>query len=176
MGHRAVVVLRGRNLSCRVSETDPEELGVAPLKSRPLDKDPGSARTADVLNKFTDRAMEILEGSAVNRRRVSEGKLPANVVLARGAGMEPDIQPFEERYGVKAACVSATSLIIGVCKSLGMDIIEVPEANGHVDSKIGKKAEAAVKALGKYDFVFCISRGQMRLLMMASVRCKGCDD
>ncbi len=158
-GHRAVIVFRGKDLSCAVSETDTDEVGVAPNKSVPLDKDPRSKRTADVLNKFTERASQILEKSAVNRKRVSEGKLPANIVLARGAGMRPDIQSFEERYGIKAACVSATSLIIGVCKALGMDVIKVPEANGHVDSDIGKKAEAAIKALEKYDFVFLHIKG-----------------
>lgn len=158
-GHRAVIVLRGKDLSCAVSETDPEELGVSPLKSRPLDKDPKSAKTAQVLNKFTDKAREVLDKSAVNKKRVSKGMLPANIILARGVGMQPDLQPFEERYGIKAACVSATSLIIGVCKALGMEIIDVPEANGHVDSNIGKKAEAAINALEKYDLVFLHIKG-----------------
>jgi len=158
-GHRAVLVLRGKDLSCAVSETDPEEVGVVPNKSKPLDKDPKSVRTALVLNKFTEKAREILDKSSVNKKRIAKGKLPANLVLARGCGMEPNIQSFEERYGVKAACVSATSLIMGVCKSLGMDVIEVPEANGHVDSNIGKKADAAIKALDKYDFVFLHIKG-----------------
>ncbi len=158
-GHRAVIVFRGKDLSCAVSETDTDEVGLAPNKSVPLDGDPRSKRTADVLNKFTEKAAQILGNSAVNRKRVTEGKLPANIVLARGAGMEPDIQSFEERYGIKAACVSATSLIMGVCKAVGMDVIEVPEANGHVDSNIGKKAEAAIKALEKYDFVFLHIKG-----------------
>jgi len=158
-GHRAVVVLRGKDLSCAVSETDPEEVGVVPNRSKPLDKDPKSVRTAQVLNKFTEKAREILDKSAANKKRIAKGKFPANIVLARGCGMEPSIQSFEERYGIKAACVSATSLIMGVCKSLGMEVIEVPEANGHVDSNIGKKADAAIKALEKYDFVFLHIKG-----------------
>lgn len=158
-GHRAVIVFRGKDLSCAVSETDTDEVGVPPGKSVPLDKDPRSKRTADVLNKFTERASQILEKSAANGKRISEGKLPANVVLARGAGMEPALESFERKYGIKAACVSATSLIIGVCKALGMDVIAVPEANGHVDSNIGKKAEAAIKALERYDFVFLHIKG-----------------
>jgi len=158
-GHRAVLVLRGKDLSCAVSETDPEEVGVVPNKSKPLDKDPKSVRTAQVLNKFTEKAKEILDKNAVNKKRIAKGKLPANLVLARGCGMEPNIQSFEKRYGINATCVSATSLIMGVCKSLGMDVIEVPEANGHVDSNIGKKANAAIKALEKYDFVFLHIKG-----------------
>ena len=158
-GHRAVIVFRGKDLSCAVSETDTDEVGIPPSISKPLDKDPKSKKTADILNKFTEKAQQILEKSSVNKKRVSARKLPANVVLARGAGMAPDLPGFEEKYGIKAACISATSLIMGVCKSVGMDVIAVPEANGHVDSNIGKKAEAAIKALEKYDFVFLHIKG-----------------
>ena len=153
-GHRAVIVFKGKNLSCAVSETDTEETGVAPNKAKALDDSPKSKRTADVLNKFTEKAGKILDASCVNKARVGKGKLPANIVLARGAGMEPDLASFEDRYGVKAACVSATSLIIGVCKALDMDIVEVQGANGHVDSDIGKKAAAAIDDLKTHDFVF----------------------
>ena len=159
MGHRAVIVFKGRDLSCAVSETDTEEVGVKPNKSLPLDDNPKSKRTADVLNKFTEKARKILDESLVNKARIAKGKLPANVVLARGAGMEPEMVSFEQKYGIKAACVSATSLVMGVCKALGMDVIEVAGANGHVDSDIGNKAAAAIKALKAYDFVFLHIKG-----------------
>lgn len=158
-GHRAVLVLRGKGLSPCVTETDGEEEGVPPRKSEPLDKDPKSIKTANVLNEFTKRAQKILEASAVNKERIRKGKPPANAVLARGAGIEPDITPFEKKYGISAACVCATSLIMGVCRSLGMQIIEVPGATGHTDSDIGKKAKAAIAALKTHDFVFLHIKG-----------------
>jgi 2,3-bisphosphoglycerate-independent phosphoglycerate mutase len=153
------MVFKGKGLSCAVSETDTEEAGVAPNKAKALDGKPESKRTADVLNKFTEKARKILEESNVNKARIAKGKLPANIVLARGAGMEPDITSFEQKYGIKGACVSATSLIMGVCRSIGMDVIEVKGANGHIDSDIGKKAAAAIEALHKYDFVFLHIKG-----------------
>ncbi len=158
-GHRAVIVFKGKDLSCAVSETDTDEVGVKPNKAAPLDSKAASKKTADVLNKFTEKARKILEESKENKSRVAKGKLPANVVLARGAGMEPDIESFEKKYGIKGACVSATSLIMGVCRAVGMDVIEIPGANGHVDSDIGKKANAAIDALKKYDFVFLHIKG-----------------
>jgi 2,3-bisphosphoglycerate-independent phosphoglycerate mutase len=60
---------------------------------------------------------------------------------------------------MKAACIAGTTLIRGVCKSIGMDVIEVPGATGHVDSDIGAKAQAAIEALRTYDFVFLHIKG-----------------
>ncbi|MCK4491797.1 MAG: hypothetical protein KAU03_04180, partial [Candidatus Altiarchaeales archaeon] len=49
--------------------------------------------------------------------------------------------------------------IRGVCSSIGMDIIDVPGATGHVDSNIAGKAQAAINALKKHDFVFLHLKG-----------------
>ena len=158
-GHRAVLILKGDNLSSEISDTDPEGLGIPPSKSIPLDNNPDSERTAEILNEFTVMSQKILSGHEVNKERMKKGKLPANIVLVRGAGLKPELPSFESRYGVKGVCISATSLIIGVSRATGMDIIEVKEATGHVDSDIGRKAEAAINALKEYDFVFLHIKG-----------------
>jgi len=158
-GHRAVLIFKGEDLSSMISDTDPEELNVPPNKSTPLDGNPDSKRTAEILNKFTMMSQKILSDHEVNKERIKQGKLPANVVLARGAGIKPELTSFENKYGIKGACISATSLIIGVCRASGMDIIEVEGATGHVDSDITKKAEATINALKHYDFVFLHIKG-----------------
>ncbi|MEA3254999.1 MAG: 2,3-bisphosphoglycerate-independent phosphoglycerate mutase [Candidatus Altiarchaeota archaeon] len=158
-GHRAVLILKGNNLSSEISDTDPEGLGIPPAKSIPLDNNPDSERTAEILNKFTVMSQKILSSHEVNKERMKKGKLPANIILARGAGLKPELPSFESRYGVKGVCISATSLIIGVSRATGMDIIEVKKATGHVDSDIGRKAEAAINALQEYDFVFLHIKG-----------------
>ncbi len=159
MGHRAVLVLRGKNLSPNISDTDPEEIKVPLSKSVPLDKRSNSVRTARILNEFTEKAIQILRNHRINRERIRMGKLPANVILCRGAGIISGFEPFGKRYGLKAACISATTLIVGVCKSLGMDIIEVKGATGHINSNISGKVSAAIKALNGYDFVFLHIKG-----------------
>lgn len=158
-GHRAVLILKGDNLSSKISNTDPEGLNVPPDKSIPLDSNPDSKRTAEILNKFTEMSRKIFSDHEVNKERVKKGELPANIVLARGAGLKPDLPSFESRYGVKGVCISATSLIIGVCRAMDMDIIEVDGATGHIDSEIGGKAEATINALKDYDFVFLHIKG-----------------
>ncbi len=158
-GHRAVLVLHGKNLSHCVSDTDPEELEISYKKSIPLDKKADSKKTAEILNIFTEKTVQILSDHKINKERIKHGKLPANIILARGAGIMPELQSFEERYGLKAACISATSLIKGVCRTLGMDVIEVSGATGHIDSDIGAKADAAINAIKNYDFVFLHIKG-----------------
>ena len=154
-GHRAVLVLRGKNISSHISNTDPEASNVPPSKSRSIDGRPDSKKTAELLNDFTKKTEEILSRHPINKNR----KLPANVVLCRGAGIKPELESFENRYGVKATCISATTLIKGVCKSMGMEIIDVKGATGHVDSDIFGKVNMAISALKKYDFVFLHIKG-----------------
>ena len=162
-GHRGVIILRGKGkeLSAMISDTDPESLGVPVPESKSLDNSKSSLKTAEILNEFTRITMGILKNHPVNKERISRGKLPANVILCRGVGTTPNVLDFEKKYGIKAACISATSLISGVCRTVGMDIIEVEGATGHTDSDIGAKATAAIRALNElnYDFVFLHIKG-----------------
>jgi 2,3-bisphosphoglycerate-independent phosphoglycerate mutase len=158
-GHRAVLVLRGRNLSSDITDTDPEELNVPPTKSRSLDGSPDSRKTALILNEFTRKTSELLSGHRINREREGNGMLPANIVLSRGAGIKRELECFEGRYGLRGACISATTLIRGVCRSIGLDVLDVEGATGHVDSNISGKTTAAIKALDEYDLVFLHVKG-----------------
>jgi len=158
-GHRAVLVFRGKNLSSKISDVDPEEELKNYNLSHPLDKTKEAKRTAEILNKFTKLSEKILKKHPVNEERIKKGMLPANVIISRGAGIMPDIKSFKDKDGLSAACVSATTLIKGVCRALGMDIIEVEGATGHFDSNISGKAISAIKALKKYDFVFLHIKG-----------------
>jgi len=158
-GHRAVVVFRGEKLSCRVRDTDPDVTDVPPVLSCSLDGKIDSKNTAKILNEFTMRSMEILAAHPMNKERVSRSFLPANIILCRGGGSRPHLDSFKDKYGMTAACVAGTTLIKGVCKSVGMDIIEVKGATGHIDSDICAKAQTAIEALKSYDFVFLHIKG-----------------
>ncbi len=158
-GHRAVLVFKGRGLSPKITDVDPEEENASHISCKPLDKTKEAENTAKAVNEFTEKTIEALKNHPANKQREENGKLPANIILSRGAGMKGDIPSFEERYGLKAACITATTLIKGVCRELGMDIIEVGGATGHTDSNIAAKATAAIKALDRYDFVFLHIKG-----------------
>ena len=121
VAHRAVLILRSKNekLSYRVSDSDPHEVGKPILKVKPLENSPEAEMTANLLNEFTEKAIEVLKEHEVNKKREKEGKLPANAILMRGAGVTPNLKPFK----LSSACIATTGIIKGICKLAGMDII-----------------------------------------------------
>jgi 2,3-bisphosphoglycerate-independent phosphoglycerate mutase len=148
--HRAVLLLRGKGLSALVSDADPHDEG--PVKEvKPLA--PAARLTAEVVNKFVRESFRILDPHPVNRRRVKDGKPPANILLPRGAGVFPDIEPFGERYGMRGACVAGVSLIKGICRVCGLEVVEVEGATGGVDTDMLAKARAAIGLIEGKDLV-----------------------
>lgn len=156
-GHRAALVLRGEDLSADVSPTDPKHEDL-PLKRSHATQE-GGERTAGILNEFTRQAQRILEDHALNQERQKQGELPANTVLARGAGEVPHIPSMEDKYGLKGAVVAAAGLIIGIGRMVGMDYVETPGATGGVDSNVEGKVENALAALETHDLVLLNVKG-----------------
>jgi 2,3-bisphosphoglycerate-independent phosphoglycerate mutase len=155
--HRAVLVLRGDGLSAEVSDVDPHEVGTEVLSSKPLA--PEARKTARILNEFTRRSYEIMKDHEVNVKRMEDGLAPANIALARGAGSPPDVPCFNELHRMKGAAVVGISLVAGVCRVSGLDIMDVPGATGGLDTDIGQKMDATIKALGTHDFVLLHVKG-----------------
>jgi 2,3-bisphosphoglycerate-independent phosphoglycerate mutase len=151
--HRAILRLSGPNLSPMVSDTDPHMTGVKVLKARPLDESAEARNTADILNQLTLQFHEVLKDHAVNNERKNKGLMPANIVLCRGVGQLPEIEPLTLLYGIFPAAIAAVPLVKGVCKTAGMRLIPVPGATGTYETDVIAKAKAAVKALDSYDFV-----------------------
>ena len=149
--HRAALVLRGRGLSPRISDTDPHELGVEVLECKPLES--AAKATAKVVNTFTKQSHKILKDHAVNRARTSRGEPPANVVLLRGAGVFPDLTPIPDKLHMKAAGIAGVTLIRGMFRMVGVDVLEVEGATGGLDTDMIAKADAALTALETYDLV-----------------------
>ncbi len=151
--HRAVLVLRGSKLSSAVSDSDPETVREKVLEIKPLNDSFEAKHTAKVLNELMRKFHETLEEHPVNRERVARGLPPANAILIRGAGTLPKIRLLSEIYGVNAMCVAATSLIRGVCRAVGMQLLTVKGATGTSQTDYIAKAKAAVQALEKNDLV-----------------------
>ncbi len=149
--HRAALLLRGPGLSPDVTDADPHDL-VKIWESK--GRTPEARFTADVVNRFVRKSYEILKDHPVNKKRIAEGLPPANILLPRGAGSFPSIEPFPEIHGMKSACAARVGMIKGICGVCGLDIIDLPSGcTGGVDSDFVLKAEKAIEALGKYDFV-----------------------
>ena len=147
-GHRFVLVLRGKNLSPKVSPNDPKKVGLPVLKIS------GSSKTCKILNEFLERARFVLKNHPENKKRILSGKLPANYILLRGAGKLKKIKSFKEKYKLEAGFIAGGTLYKGIAKYLGMKETKVKGANGMVNTNLKGKIFAAKKAFKKYDFIF----------------------
>ena len=149
--HRAALILRGPGLNPNVTDVDAHDSG--PFKWS-VGKVPEADFTASVLNKFVKESYERLKDHPVNKRRMSEGLLPANIIMPRGAGEFPNILPFPEKYNTTAACVAGVGMIRGICGVCGLDVIELPSCcTGGCSSDFVAKAKVVMETLEKYDFV-----------------------
>ena len=110
-GHRAVLILRG------------EETGLIM----------GIGRFAgmDVIEME-----DVTGGVDTNLERIKNNLPPANVVIPRGAGEVPDVEAINDKYEVNSACIAETGLIMGIGRFAGMDVIEMEDVTGGVDTNL----------------------------------------
>ena len=153
-GHRAVLVLRGEGLSGQISDADPKHDGKKVKKVVGLDGSSEADKTAEVLNKVIENSYQLLKEHPINIKRSEAGEHPANIIVPRGAGAVPDAEPFNEKYGVKSACIAETGLIQGIAQIAGMDIIQVEGATGGVDTNLDNITSSILENASKdYDFI-----------------------
>ncbi len=88
------------------------------------------------------------------KKRMAADKLPANSVWFWGQGKAPRMESFRQKFGLSGAVISAVDLIRGIGVYAGLEIIKVPGATGYIDTNYQGKAEAALKALEKGDYVY----------------------
>ncbi len=91
--HRFVAVFRGKGLSDRLSDSDPQQEGLAPREVQALT--PDARDTARIVNQFIERARESLAG-----------RHPANMVLLRGFSQHPHLPGLPEIYRLKPAAIA----------------------------------------------------------------------
>ena len=109
---------------------------------------------ADLLNSLIERSTEILMANPVNQERVRNGMNPANSLWFWGHGKKLPLPQFKDKYGLKGALISAVDLTKGLGLCVGFDIINVKGATGYIDTNYVGKANAALRALNTYGFVY----------------------
>ena len=109
-GYRFVLKLRGDGLSERISETDPQQVGVPPLPVQPLE--PAADKTARLVNAFVAQAKQLL---AEEER--------GNMVLLRGYAQLPNLPPMGQVYRLNPAGIAAYPMYRGLATVAGMKVI-----------------------------------------------------
>ncbi len=110
--------------------------------------------SSNIMLELMKKSHDILKDHPINKCRKERGLRPANSIWMWGQGKKAALMPFEEKYGVKGAVISAVDLVKGIGICANMDNIEVEGATGNVDSNFDGKANAAIQALRENDFVY----------------------
>ena len=153
--YRHLLVVRGSNkhITCSPPHDHPDE----PWRPLLVKPEPGfTSETADLINDLIIRSQPLLESHPINRKRKAEGKPMANSIWPWSPGYRPSMQTIPEMFpDVKSgAVISAVDLIRGIGHYAGLRIIKVEGATGLYNTNYEGKAQAAIEALRKDDFVF----------------------
>jgi len=153
VGHRSVLILKGKGLSPRISNTNPSyvlkenfvtsalpKINLRHTTSRPSDKTPAAARTAQIVNSWHEAARKIL---------VAHKFKSCNIILSRGAGSEfPKLKVFKERW----ALLADMPVEKAIGKLCGMKIL-----GKH--SNLKTLASTILKNLNKFDCFYLEIKG-----------------
>lgn len=109
---------------------------------------------SQLINKLMEDSVKVLENHPVNKKRVSEGKLPANMIWLWGQGAKPVIGNFPEKYGMSGATITGVDLLKGISTYIELDVIEVPGATAYFDTNYQNKVDYALESLKTHDVQF----------------------
>ncbi len=109
----------------------------------------------DELYELMKKSYNLLKDHPVNKKRVEEGKRPANSIWLWGEGMKPGLDSFFKKFGIKGSMISAVDLLKGIGKCAEMSVCDVEGATGYIDTNFEGKANAALQEFKRgQDFVY----------------------
>jgi 2,3-bisphosphoglycerate-independent phosphoglycerate mutase len=161
--YRHLLVIKGgsKHIVCNPPHDHPNEewrpLLVSAEADAPVEEGRMTAQeTADLINDLILKSQELLAQHPFNIERAKRGERQANSIWPWSGGYRPEMKTISDTYPqVKSgAVISAVDLIRGIGHYAGLKKIFVNGATGLADTNYEGKAEAAIEALRKYDFVF----------------------
>lgn len=177
IGHRGILVIYGgdRVLSGDVTNTDPaygkegtfgialEKFEKKLLSAKPIrgkEDDPSCVLGSKLINEFTTKVREVLNNSEVNKKRIKEGKLPANVILSRDAGSSlPKFPQMNDIYKMRFGCFVEMPVEKGIALLTGMEVVDIPLPSGNPEKDYILRAKKVKEALEKYDGLYIHLKG-----------------
>ncbi len=137
--HRFVAVFRGEGLAPEVSDSDPQQVGVAPndIKAQQAI----ARKTANIANEFIAKAKTVLAKHH-----------PANMVLLRGFSQRPHLPTMGEIYKLKPAAIAGYPMYRGLAKLVGMQVLETGGATNEEFATLKQN-------YADYDFFFLHIKG-----------------
>jgi 2,3-bisphosphoglycerate-independent phosphoglycerate mutase len=147
VSYRHILRLAGQEPTLAATCTPPHDIPGQPVAGF-LPHGPGS----DVLRGLMKQSETVLRDHPVNSARRARGDLPATTAwLFWGTGAMPDMPPFRQLYGLRAAMTSGVDLLRGLAQMMGMTVLHVPGATDGPDNDYSGQVEAALAALRGHD-------------------------
>ena len=112
------------------------------------------SENAQELIAMMKKSYDFLMEHPVNKKRIAEGKRPANSIWLWGEGTKPSLPDFKAKYGVDGSIISAVDLLKGIAKCANMAAPDVEGATGYIDTNFDGKADCAIEELKTKDFVY----------------------
>jgi len=137
--HRFIIVFRGEGLASEVSDSDPQQIGVAP-------------RAITALNPQADTMAAIATQFIAQAKTLLAEHYPANMVLLRGFSQRPHLPTMGEVYKLKPAVIASYPMYRGLAKSVGMQVLET-------GASIGEEFKTLKQNYTDYDFFFLHIKG-----------------
>ena len=149
--YRHIMVVKVRNIQefMNIKCTPPHD-----IMGKEIDRYLPQGAGSKILLKLMEKSKTILADHPVNNVRVDLKENPANLIWLWGQGIKPTLPSFREKYGVDGGIISAVDLVNGIGRLAGLDIIKVPGITGYYDTNYLGKAQYALNALKKKDFVY----------------------
>lgn len=113
-------------------------------------------QTAQLINTLILKSQMLLAEHSLNKKRMAEGKDPANSIWPWAGGYRPHMTPLTNTFPQikRGAVITAVDLIRGIGSLAGLRVINVEGATGLYDTNYEGKAKAAIEALRTDDFVY----------------------
>jgi 2,3-bisphosphoglycerate-independent phosphoglycerate mutase len=112
------------------------------------------------VNEFVKKSHEVLDAHEINRKRESEGKLKANIILTRDAGHKlPKFFNINEHYGVRFASLTDMPVERGISKLAGMDTVILPPPSHDLKSDCELRVKKLIDYLPSYDCFYIHIKG-----------------
>lgn len=171
IGHRVTVRIRLDNtkLSSKITNTDPaysniDGMGVAKTttndllkieKCLPLDDQKETKVTADLINEFNEKSIDIMSSSIINQQRTQNSKKALSCILLRDAGNKyPQLVSINQKYSMNFSCIVDMPVEVGISKVLQMKSFS---AGGLTDYE--EKAKVAASAMQTQNAIYVHLKG-----------------
>jgi 2,3-bisphosphoglycerate-independent phosphoglycerate mutase len=147
VGYRHLMVINGYDFSDIVTSPPHDHIGVKIADLLPKGKN------AEILVEIITKSRGLFKEHDINRVRRIAGKNEASSAWFWGQGKKARMEPFEKKYGLKGAAITAVDLVKGLARLTGFDYIKVEGATGYFDTNYRAKGLAGIEALKTYDVV-----------------------